>query len=360
MNKSEFDLWIDKYIEEKGIDLEETFSLEIDGIGHLFSYASIIEQLKCSSKDEQEKIKNKIAEIEFYNADVKDFFKHLAVPLAKIENMNVFGIGDYSLKKKVDRINAKNDIKKLDLLYRKIIDIDLSIGSTLDLKDSLANQINSQIKKLLSKNKISNKEYRDLISDNQNYKKLENRMQKMAKDRYDMIWENCSNKEIAEILKYSYEYTDQEILDEFVDEETIEEIKDFLLELKEIEESTKEIILDNGYHFVFENDYYFSKFKKICEYNQQLSSIPDGREFAIITNSEVTKEAFLVKYGENIEIVYNFYNNKSKEMECYATEIFDLTKIQTKNELIGTMKEKLEKFEEKYIKLEQDEENMEV
>lgn len=85
MKKNEFDEWLDKYIEEKGINLEETFSLEIDGVGHLFDYASIIEQMKCTSKGEQEKIRNKIAEIEFYNADVKDFFRHLAIPIAKLK-----------------------------------------------------------------------------------------------------------------------------------------------------------------------------------------------------------------------------------------------------------------------------------
>ena len=41
MKKNEFDEWLDKYIEEKGINLEETFSLEIDGVGHLFDNASI-------------------------------------------------------------------------------------------------------------------------------------------------------------------------------------------------------------------------------------------------------------------------------------------------------------------------------
>ena len=127
MKANEFDDWLDKYIEEKGINLDEPFSLEVDGIGHLFDYASIIEQMKHTSKSEQEKIRNKIAEIEFYNADVKDFLRHLAIPLAKIENRNVFGIEDYSLKQKVNRTNAKNDIKKLDLLYRKILDTDLSI-----------------------------------------------------------------------------------------------------------------------------------------------------------------------------------------------------------------------------------------
>ncbi len=47
-------------------------------------------------------------------------------------------------------------------------------------------------------------------------------------------------------------------------------------------------------------------------------------------------------------------------MESYETELLDLSEIKTKEELIEVMKDKLEHFEEKYNKLEQDEENMEV
>ena len=161
-------------------------------------------------------------------------------------------------------------------------------------------------------------------------------------------------------MRSHYDYYDQEIIDEFEDEETKEDIQNYLAELKEIEEASKNVTLDNGYVFVFENEYCFSKLKSLYENSQKLSRIPDGKEFATITNSDVTKEAFLVNYGENIEIVYNFYNKSSKEMESYENELFDMSIISTKEELIRKMKEKLENFEEKYNKLEQDEENMEV
>lgn len=360
MKKNEFDEWLDKFIEEKEINLDEPFSIEVDGIGHLFDYASIIEQIKHTSKSQQEKIRNKIVEIEFYNADVKDFLRHLAIPLAKIENRNVFGIEEYSLKQKVNRINAKNDIKKLDLIYRKILDTNLSILSAINSKDIIASQINSIINNLLIEYKIDNKEYLELILENKNYKKIDDRTQKMADDRYNMIWDNCSPKEIADILRDHYDYSDQEIIDEFEDEETKEDIKKYLAELKEIEETSKNVVLNNGYTFVFENEYYFSKLKSLCEDNQRLSRIPDGREFAIITNAEATKEAFLVKYDNNLEIIFNFYNKDSNKMETYENEIFDMSEINSKKELIYKMKEKLEHFEEKYNKLEQDEENMEV
>ena len=272
----------------------------------------------------------------------------------------LFGIENYSLKDQVNKINAKNDIKELDLLYRKILDINFANSKVIEFEDEITGQINKKINELLEEYHISQKEFLDLTVENENYKKLEDRKQKMANDRYTMIWENCSPKEIADILRNQYDYTDQEIIDEFDDEETKDEIKEYLLELTEIEEASKNVILDNGYNFVFENEYYFSKLKEFNEYSQELSYVPDGREFAIITNSDVTKEAFLVKYDDRIEIVYNFYNNLSKEMETYETERFDISKINSKEELINTMKNKLERFEEKYNRLEQDGENLEV
>ena len=175
-----------------------------------------------------------------------------------------------------------------------------------------------------------------------------------------MIWENCSPKEIVDILRNDYFYTDKEIIDDFVDEETQEEVRKYLSELSEIEEDCKNVVLDNGYIFVFDNEFCFSKLKEICEYSQDFASIREGLEIATITNSDVSKEAFLVKYDNNIEIIYNFYNKTSKEMETYEYEVFDMNGIMSKEELIEKMKEKLEHFEEKYNRLEQGEENIEV
>lgn len=358
--ENEFNNWLDKFLEEKGIQLEESFTIEVDGVSHLFDYESIVEQIKNASKEQQDKIRETIVKIDFYNANVKDYFKHIATGLAKIENYNLFGIEDYSLKNQVNKINAKNDIKELDLLCRKILNIDFANTKAIDLKDKITNQINETIVELMNEYHISNKEFLELTLENKDYKKLEDRKQKMADDRYLMIWESCSPKEIADILRNHYDYTDQEIIDEFDDEETKDEIKEYLLELTEIEEASKNVILDNGYNFIFENEYYFSKLKELKEYSQELSTVPDGREFAIITNADVTKEAFLVKYNDSIEIVYNFYNKESKEMESYETEIFDMSEINSKEELINVMKDKLERFEEKYNRLEQDGENLEV
>lgn len=357
---NDFNNWLDEFIKKKGINLTESFTVEADKIGHLCDYENVIEQIKTATDKEKNGIKTMLIKLDYENRNIKAYLRHLAVPLAKLINAKVFGIESEDVIDKIDRMKAKEDLIKLDLICKKILDIDFENKKTNDVKDNIISQANDKAFELIKEYQISSDEYLELLKQNKDYKRFEERKQKMADDRYTMIWENCSPKEIAEILRGNYEYTDQEIIDEFDDEETQEEIKDYLLELKEIEEASKNVILDNGYNFVFENEYYFSKLKDLLKYNQDLLRIPDGREFAIITNSEVTREAFLVKYEENIEIVYNFYNKDSKEMESYENEVFDMNEINSKEELIGVMKEKLEHFEEKYNKLEQDEENMEV
>ena len=255
----------------------------------------------------------------------------------------------------IQRINLKEDIKKLDLLYRKILDVEFSHMTILKTKANISEEIRELISKLLKKYNISNEEYLSLIEENKEYRRLEERKLKMAEDRYSMIWENCSTKEIVEILRDQYDYSDDEIINEFDDEETRQEVTEFLEIIKEQEESGNEIQLDNGYIFKFENDYTFFKLKECSQYPGQFSHIPEGTEFAIITNSDMTKEAFLVKYSPNIEIVYNFLNKDSNEMETYEYDIFDLKEINSKQELIDLMKSQLERFEEKLNKFEKQE-----
>lgn len=351
MNKrKEFIKWLDLFIAEKGIAVEERFEIIVDGVPNNFAYFNIIEQIKRTSDDEQAKIQEMIVKIDSQNGDVKGYFRHLAIPLAKQANEKFFGINEEV------RRNREEDIVKLDLMYRKILDVEFSHMDILKTKANILEEMRDLISKLLKQYNISNEEYSEIISVNEEYKKLEQREKRMAEDRYTMIWENCSTKEIAEILRDQYDYSDEEIINDFDDEETKQEVKEFLELLKEQEESGNEIQLDNGYIFKFENDYTFFKLKECSEYPGQFSRIPDGTEFAITTNSDMTKEAFLVKYSPNIEIVYNFLNKNSNEMETYEYDVFDLKEINSKDELIEVMKSKLEKFEEKYNKLEMKEE----
>ncbi len=356
---NKFNNWLDKFIKEKGINLSESFTVDVDGVGHLFDYENIVEQIKNTSPKQQEGIRTMLEKIDIDNRDVKAYFRHLAVSLSKILNAKILGIENEDVREQIDIMKAKEDIVKLDLISKKVLDINFKTKGTDDIKDTIISQVNNKIYELIKEYQISSNEYLELLLQNKDYKRLEERKQQMADDRYTMIWESCSPKEIAEILKNHYLYTDKEIIDEFDDEETKEDIKKYLLEITEIEEASKNVTLDNGYIFKYENEFCFSKLKAICKDNN-LSKIREGIEIATITNRNISKEAFLVRYDNNLEIVFNFYNKASKEMETYEYGNFEMEEITSNDELMLVMKEELEHFEEKYNKLEQDEENMEV
>lgn len=78
-----FNNWIDTFLEEKGIDLEETFEFETVETGYnLMPYAVVVEFIKFTSRSEQEKIKNMLVQIDFKNGDVKHFLRYLGKGLA--------------------------------------------------------------------------------------------------------------------------------------------------------------------------------------------------------------------------------------------------------------------------------------
>lgn len=80
----DFNKWLDTFIEEKEIDLEESFEVEGPEWGtNIMSYGVIIEHIKIAPTHEQKAIKDMIVKIDFQNGDVKHFFRHLAKAIAK-------------------------------------------------------------------------------------------------------------------------------------------------------------------------------------------------------------------------------------------------------------------------------------
>ncbi len=74
-----FNNWLDIFLEEKGIDLEEQFTLkDSEGTEHFMSLAVVVEHIKIAPEHEQKAIKDMIVRIDFANGKVEDFFKHLA------------------------------------------------------------------------------------------------------------------------------------------------------------------------------------------------------------------------------------------------------------------------------------------
>ncbi len=79
-----FNTWLDTFISEKGLDLEQVFEVEGPDWGmNSIPLGVVVEHMKIASTNEKEAIKNMIVRIDFHNGNVLDFFKHLAKALAK-------------------------------------------------------------------------------------------------------------------------------------------------------------------------------------------------------------------------------------------------------------------------------------
>ena len=79
-----FNEWLDTFIQEKGLDTEKVFEVNgpIWGINFI-PCAVVIEHIKIASKDERDAIKTMIVKLDFVNADIMDYFKHLAKAIAR-------------------------------------------------------------------------------------------------------------------------------------------------------------------------------------------------------------------------------------------------------------------------------------
>lgn len=76
-----FNKWLDTFIEEKEIDLEQTFEIETSATWHLMPVGVVIEHIKIAPVHEQQAIKHMLVKLDFYNANIVDYFKHLATAL---------------------------------------------------------------------------------------------------------------------------------------------------------------------------------------------------------------------------------------------------------------------------------------
>jgi hypothetical protein len=83
MATANFKNWIDTFVSEKGIDLEERFELEGPSGTNSFTYGVIVEHIKLTVGSEMRAIKTIIVKIDFANGDVTHFFRHIAQALVK-------------------------------------------------------------------------------------------------------------------------------------------------------------------------------------------------------------------------------------------------------------------------------------
>ncbi|OIR24875.1 hypothetical protein [Bathymodiolus thermophilus thioautotrophic gill symbiont] len=74
--------YLNNLIEEKGIDINTIFEIEGKTGVNLITLEVVIEHILIAVKKDQQAIKKTLVEIDFVNADVLDFFKHLAKSIA--------------------------------------------------------------------------------------------------------------------------------------------------------------------------------------------------------------------------------------------------------------------------------------
>jgi len=81
---SNFNRWLDTFLEEKGLDLDAPFEIEgEDGNVHIFSYGVVVEAIKKTTAREQASIKTMLVKIDFVNGKVENYFQHLAKALTQ-------------------------------------------------------------------------------------------------------------------------------------------------------------------------------------------------------------------------------------------------------------------------------------
>jgi len=73
-----FPAWIATFISEKGIDTEQVLTVEGPSGPNAIPVACLVEAMVAAPDHEQRGIKDMIVRIDFANASVLDYFRHLA------------------------------------------------------------------------------------------------------------------------------------------------------------------------------------------------------------------------------------------------------------------------------------------
>lgn len=77
-----FNKWLDTFLSEKELDLEENFEVEGPSGTNFMTYQHVVDALKMAPDHERKGIKSLLVKVDFINGDVKDVLKHLAQAIA--------------------------------------------------------------------------------------------------------------------------------------------------------------------------------------------------------------------------------------------------------------------------------------
>lgn len=75
-------LWIDKFVNEKELDIDHVFEVKGASGPNFIPLAVVIEHIKIATKQEQAQIKTALVKIDFVNGNTMRFFNHLAQAIA--------------------------------------------------------------------------------------------------------------------------------------------------------------------------------------------------------------------------------------------------------------------------------------
>jgi hypothetical protein len=78
-----FGRWLDTFLSEKGIDLEQGFVVRGPSGDNHMTYENVVDVMKQAPAHEQAAIKNMIVRIDFKNGDVCHYLRHLAQAIAQ-------------------------------------------------------------------------------------------------------------------------------------------------------------------------------------------------------------------------------------------------------------------------------------
>jgi len=81
-----FKNYITTLLEEKGIDLQETFIVDMNDSVHIYEYNEFIEDLVEVTKSEpqmRKQIKQVLTILDFNNTDITNYINHLATGIVK-------------------------------------------------------------------------------------------------------------------------------------------------------------------------------------------------------------------------------------------------------------------------------------
>ena len=78
-----FKNWIDTFIDEKDLPMDDTFTIDKNGTMNIMSYKTIYEHMLIANDQEQEQIKNMIVKIDYMNGNILNFFQYLGKLIAK-------------------------------------------------------------------------------------------------------------------------------------------------------------------------------------------------------------------------------------------------------------------------------------